>query len=230
MSDLTARIGATVSDNGAFRFSSENLYPSFEHNGTWIEACRRGVAWWSFNLCDVRGISNLVLIQGCVMVVLLPSVLAAALLCTLDSHGHSAKKKSYASASACVRVPFNDMDEFNFAQWMRGFLLLLLLNAARPSGRPEVDFRDSHCGCVVIIAYHGSSQRWWPAQRGLSVIPANILGQRKCLLLLIVFDKGIKLESVPEWVAQKLTNEKESQRSIHINWDFLYCNYYWNAF
>lgn len=49
------------------------------------------------------------------MVLLLPSVLAAALSRTLDSHGHSAKKKSYASAS-CVRSVSNDMEEFNFAQ------------------------------------------------------------------------------------------------------------------
>lgn len=54
------------------------------------------------------------------MVLLLPSVLAAALLRTLDSHGHSAKKKSYASASVCVRSPFNGMDVFNFA-WVFTF-------------------------------------------------------------------------------------------------------------
>lgn len=67
------------------------------------------------------------------MVLLLPSVLAAALSRTLDSHGHSAKKKSYASAS-CVRSVSNDMEEFNFAQGMHGFYFSFsLLKRARPS-------------------------------------------------------------------------------------------------
>lgn len=158
MSDLTVRIGATVSDNGAFRCSSENFHPPFEHNmgpelkrageallGGRVTLCRS----WHFKLG-----ANLTHSWVCLFTF-------RGVLWFWYSHQYlrqhccapSKKNKSYASASAYDRSPFNGADEFNFAQEMRGFLLLLFLIAARPSNRPWPDFRDSHCGCVVIIAY-----------------------------------------------------------------------------